>query len=298
MTSKPHTERLAYRWGYTTGMFSFLRRLSGLVGRKASGGIAAAFARCYCATQPGIVDVVARNLKLLNHPTPQRSAPEVFVNYARTLADYFWLAGRPRAEAASLADVEGFSPALTAGTGAVLATGHFGFFEFGALALAEQGIPVSVVTHAEPAGKLTRWRADYRRRWGAETIELGSDAFSSLRVVTAIQSGQLTAMLVDRPMGGRTIDIALPGGTISFSTAPALLSWMLGCPVIPVSVRRTTDGRFAVQTGGPVVADRSLPRDQAINDCTRQIAESLIAEFRRDPLQWYHFVPLAIGSPA
>jgi lauroyl/myristoyl acyltransferase len=279
-------------------MFSFLRGLSGRVGRRASASIATAIAKCYCATQPGIVDVVARNLKLLSHPTPQHSAPKVFANYARTLADYFWMAGRPRAEAASLADVEGFSLVLPDASGAVLATGHFGFFEFGALALAEQGIPVSVVTHAEPAGELTRWRADYRQRWGAETIELGNDAFSSLRVVAAIQSGQLTAMLIDRPMGGRTMDVALPGGTIPFSTAPALLSWVLGCPVIPVTVRRTPHGRFAVQTGRPVVADRSLPRDQAINDCTRQIAESLIAEFRRDPLQWYHFVPLADGSPA
>ena len=55
--------------------------------------IATLFARCYCATQPGVVAVVARNLDLLGHPDSRRSAPRVFENYARTLADYFWLAG-------------------------------------------------------------------------------------------------------------------------------------------------------------------------------------------------------------
>jgi len=250
-------------------------------------------ARCYCATQPGVADVVARNLELLGAPSPRRAARKVFVNFAKTLADYFWLAGRSREEAVALADIESHLPEIPAGCGAVLAAGHFGFFEFGALVLAMKGIPVSVVTHAEPSGELTRWRADYRRRWGAETIEIGTDPFSSLQVATAIGEGRLTAMLVDRPVGGRSMDIELPGGRIPFSTAPALLSWMVDCPVIPVSVRRTPGGRYAVRTGPPVRASRDLSRDESLADCTRRIAGSLARDFQSDPLQWYHFVPLS-----
>ena len=254
--------------------------------------IASFFARCYCATQPGVVAVVARNLKLLGHPSPRRSAPKVFENYAKTLADYFWLAGKSPEEAAALADIEG-PLEIPAGCGAVLATGHFGFFEFGALVLGMKGIPVSVVTHAEPTTSLTRWRADYRMRWGAETIELGGDMFSSLRAATAIGEGRLTAMLVDRPAGGRSIEIDLPGGKIPFSMAPALLSWMVGCPILPASVRRTPGGRYAVTTNPLVRADRNLPRDKSLADCTRRVAETLLRDIQRDPLQWYHFVPLS-----
>ena len=290
MTS--HTDRLAYRLGYTSCAFSFLRGLSGAVGRKGSSLIASMFARFYCATQPGVVVVVARNLELLGHPAPRRSAPKVFENFAKTLADYFWLAGKSREEAAALADIEGPLD-IPAGSGAVLATGHFGFFEYGALVLGMKGIPVSVVTHAEPTTALTRWRAGYRMRWGAETIELGGDMFSSLRAATAIGEGRLTAMLVDRPLGGRSIEIELPGGKIPFSMAPALLSWMVGCPILPASVRRTSGGRYAVTTNPLVVADRSLPRDEALADCTRRVAETLVRDIQKDPLQWYHFVPLS-----
>ena len=291
MTS--HTERLAYRLGYTSGAFSFLRSLSGAVGRSGSSMIGEFLARGYCATQPGVVGVVARNLELLGLPASRRSARQVFVNFAKTLADYFWLAGKSREEAAGLADIESHLPEIPAGRGAVLAAGHFGFFEYGALVLAMKGIPVSVVTHAEPTGALTRWRAAYRLRWGAETIELGSDTFSSLRAAAAIGEGRLTAMLVDRPAGGRSMDVDLPGGRIPFSMAPALLSWMVECPVIPVSVRRAPGGRYTVLTGPPVLADRSLPRDEALADCTRRVADSLVRDFRSDPLQWYHFVPLS-----
>ncbi len=288
-----HTGRLAYRLGYTHWAFSALRATAGILGRRGSALIAIVFSRFYCATQPEIVGVVARNLELLNHPSPRQSAPKVFENFALTLADYFWLATKSPREAFALADMDVPLPASIGTQGAVLATGHFGFFEYGALVLGMKGIPMSVVTHAEPSDALTLWRAAYRKRWGAETIELGTDAFSSLRATSAIEGGRLTAMLVDRPLGGRSLDVELPGGKIPFSLAPALLSWMTGCAIIPVTVRRTPTGRYAVCTGTPLVADRSLPRDEALAVCTRQLAAALVRDFQSDPLQWYHFVPLS-----
>ncbi len=285
-----HTRKLAYRFGYTASAFSLLRLISSLLGRRASGGIARFVAKAYCSTQPGVVRTVADNLRLLDRSADTGNAVHVFENYAETLSDYFWLAGRSGDEAFALADIEGALPALS--SGAILATGHYGFFEFGALVLTRAGMPVSVVTDAEPTSGLTRWRADYRKRWGAETIELGSDAFASLRAAEALEAGRLTAMLVDRPVGGRSLPVEIPGGAISFSMAPAILSWMTGCPVIPVSVRRTPAGRYVVRTGDPVSADRSTARDTAIEDCTRRIADALVQDFLCDPLQWYQFIPL------
>lgn len=285
-----HTRKLAYRLGYTATAFSLLRRISSLLGRRASCGIATFFARAYCVTQPGVVRTVTDNLRLLDCSSNTGDAVRVFENYAGTLADYFWLAGRSGDEAYSLADIEGSLPALS--SGAILATGHYGFFEFGALVLTRAGLRVSVVTDAEPTSGLTRWRAAYRKRWGAETIELGGDAFSSLRAAGALEAGRLTAMLVDRPVGGRSLPVELPGGVISFSMSPAILSWMTGCPVIPVSVRRTAAGRYVVRTGELVTADRATSRDSAIEGCTRRIADALVQDFLSDPLQWYQFIPL------
>lgn len=287
----PHTARLAYRLGYSSAIFSTFASMSALVGRRASTAVASCLAAGYCATHPDVVRVVAKNLALLGHPGGYPDAARVFRNFAVTLADYFWLASKTQEQAHALADIEGSLPTLK--TGAILATGHFGFFEFGALALTRVGIPVSIVTDAEPTPGLGRWRADYRARWGAQTIELGNDAFSSLRAAEAITAGRFAAMLVDRPVGGRSLAIELSGGAIPFSMAPAILSWMTGCPIIPVSVRRTDRKRYAVRTGAPVMADRSLPRDEALAACTREVAATLIGDIQRDPLQWYHFVPLS-----
>jgi len=301
MPVTPHTGRLFYRVGYTAGFFSLLQATARWAGRDGSGRIARTLARIYCATAPAIVKVVARNLRLLtDRDVRNNEAKLVFLNFATTLADYIWLGSRSREEAFALADLdcnfEHLRAACVGGQGAILATGHYGFFEFGALVLGQMQFPVSIITHPEPSPGLTRWRADYRSRWGAETIELGNDAFASLRAAEAIGRGRLTAVLVDRPQGGRTTPIALPGGTIPYSLAPALLSWMTGCCIVPVSVRRTTDGRYAISSSKPVTADRSLPRSEALELCTRKVAAALHEAFLKDPLQWYHFVPLDLAE--
>ena len=297
MSVKPHTGRLFYRLGYTAGFFSFLSSAARLLGRNGSARLARSLAWIYSSTQPAIVRIVADNLSLLqNRAVPSAEATRVFESFALSLADYIWLGSCSDAEGFALADIEAdlehLRSACADGHGAILATGHYSFFEYGILILGQMGFPVSVITHAEPSPALSRWRAAYRKRWGAETIELGNDAFSSLRAVEAINQGRLTAMLVDRPNGGRSQMIDLPGGSIPYSLAPALLSWMTGCAVVPVCVRRKKTGRYAILSGAPICADRSRSRAEALADCTRQIAAALNSEFLQDPLQWHHFVPL------
>lgn len=295
---RPHTDRPAYRLGYSAWAFGFLAKASRTLGRRTAAAIARTTASLYTRANPDIVAVVAANCSLLEgREVSQADASENFTQFALTLADYLWLGSRSIEQGFVLADLDGGFEALRAaresGKGAILATGHFGFFEFGALVMCRMGFPISVVTHAEPSPALTTWRAAYRRRWGAETIELGTDAFSSLRANEALERGRFTAMLVDRPTGGRNLDINIPGGRIPFSMSPAILSWMTGCAILPVTVRRTPNARYAIQAGQPIEVDRSLSRNDAIAECTRRMADSLIQAFRRNPRQWYHFVPLA-----
>lgn len=295
-----HKDRGFYRIGYRAWVFEFLSKGTTLCGRRFSAWSGAMAGMMYAKTHPDVVQVVVRNLGLLeNRAFSTTEASRVFANFGRTMSDYFWLGGQSREAGYALAEVEAdlanFQKLCSGSTGAILATGHYGLFEFGALVLGHLGYPISIVTHAEPTRSLSQWRADYRARWGAATIELGTDAFSSLRAVEAIEAGRLTAMLVDRPTSGRSLLAPLKGGTASFSMSPALLSWMTGCKVVPVTVRRLPTGRYAIRSGEAVQADRSQPRDIAIRECSLHMAQALVGDFQRDPLQWYHFEPLTTG---
>jgi KDO2-lipid IV(A) lauroyltransferase len=182
--------------------------------------------------------------------------------------------------------------------GAILATGHFGLFEYGGVVLSNMGLPVTAATMAEPTPALSAWRAAWRTQWGGETIEVGGDPFSSLTAQRALSEGRLVAMLADRPMGSHGIPVDLPGGQILFSSSPAVLSLLSGKPIIPVTVSLRPDGKYRVAAFPPLRTEK-MPhalRNQEIARCTRAVAHSLFTEILRAPEQWFQFVPVQNDS--
>jgi lauroyl/myristoyl acyltransferase len=300
MSSKPHNERVFFKLIYTPAIFEFTSRMFRFLGRGFYGAVARSVAWTYAVTQHGVRETVRKNLELLTkEPVSGRDAVRVFTSFGATIADYVAVGNMDQEEAARLcvesAGSEALEEARREGKGAILATAHFGFFEFGALLLGRSGCPVTVVTLSEHTPELTEWRANFRRRWGAETIEIGSDPFSSLRVVQTLSAGGFAAMLADRPFGGPTVPVDLPNGRIAFSTSPALLAWMADCPVIPVTVTRREDGFYRIDSK-PCIWPRRLGenRQTCVEEATRQVAESLFQEVARSPHQWYQFVPVGI----
>lgn len=242
-----------------------------------------------------------RNLALLRkEPVTEQDAISVFVNFGATIADYVAVGVLPSEKALALCaeheGIEHLRAATSTGEGLILATGHFSFFEFGAVVLGQMGHKVTIATLREPSDELTAWRAAWRERWGTQTIAVGGDPFSSLQVTRAIEEGRCMAMLADRPITERGVPFDLPNGQTMLSSSPALLSWMTGCKILPVIVTRLPNGRYRI-TAKPVVQANRVPhrqRDGEIARCTRELGTALFEEIRRTPLQWYQFVPVGL----
>lgn len=300
--TRPHTRRAVYRYLYSAGIFETCLRLYPFLGRRVFNAVAVTVAFCYALTQHGVRRIVRSNLGLLEGmPVSFWDAVRVFTNYGHTIADYVCAGGMRRREAMAMCSrqtgIEHVRAALAQERGAILATGHFGFFEFGTLFLSDLGYPVTVLTDAEPSPELTRWRAEFRRRWGAETLEVGTDSFAALEVVRLLNQGRFCAMLADRPLHGPSLRIAAPGGGIRFSTSPALFAYLADCPILPVAVRRLPQTKtYDLITKPCIHLDRSLPRPAALEKATRELAASLLEEFRAAPTQWYHFVPVGCAD--
>ncbi len=297
--SKPHYEKWFFKKLYTPPVFELMARLSGVFGRGFCRWVGRMISLGYGSTQGGVREVVRENLRLLGDGVGTReNAMGVFAEFGETIADFVRLGGMDPEEAEGVcperAGFEHIDEALSHGKGAILATGHFGFFEFGALLLGKMGLPITVVTLSEHIPALTRWRADFRRKWGAETIEIGPDAFSSLRVVKVLNAGGLAAMLVDRPHDHAAV-VDAPNGRTRFSESPALLAYLGDCPVIPVTISRRADGNYRM-VAKPCVWPRRLGDGRA--DCVRRgteaVAAALFEEFAREPRQWFHFVPVGV----
>lgn len=294
---KDHRQHFYYRELYTEKIFRFVDWLSLAMGRGGNVVVARFLASLYVRTHPEVVETVRKNLALL---APGRATTEVarenFRQFAWTMADYFTVGGMSGREALSLCEeyegLEYLREEQGRGVGAILVTGHFSFFEYGAILLSAFGIPSTVLTLSEPSEGLTRWRAEYRRRWGVETIEIGADSFSALQVVKELERGRMCAMLVDRPYQGPSVSIPVAGGELAFSTSPALMGWIAGSPLIPVVVTRFSQGGYRMSAKKPIYLDRAKGRTEAIVDATKKVAAALVPEFCTYLEQWHHFVPV------
>lgn len=298
---KPHTERWAYRKLYTANIFQFTTGLYPFLRRPGFQAVARTVAWFYAVTQPAIRQVVRKNLTLLRkEPVSDAEAIRVFVNYGATIADYVAAGAMSREDVLALCTKhigqEHLAEATRGGRGVILATAHYGFFEFGAVVLGGEGYKVTIATLPEPSDPLTEWRANWRARWGTQTVPVGADPFSSLHIVRALEAGRCTAMLADRPIGERGFPVDLPNGRTHFSISPALLSWMTGCKILPALISRRPGGRYHINTLPAIEARRGAgrSRQEEIERCTRELAGVLFGEIRRDPLQWYQFVPVGV----
>lgn len=281
---KPHTERWAYRRLYTDRIFALCTALYPIFRRGGFQAVSRSVAFFYALTQPAVRRVVRANLSLLRRePVTDSEALRVFVNFGATIADYVAVGAMPTEQALALCrdhqtGMEHLRDAMAGGRGVILATAHYSFFEFGTVVLGSMGLPVTIATLPEPSPQLTAWRAKWRHRWGAETIEIGADPFSSIQIIRSLEKGRCMAMLADRPIVEHGLPVELPNGRTAFSTSPALLSSMTGCAVVPVIVTRLPGGHYRITAKPPITA-RAVPREERkaeIESCTRAIAASLL----------------------
>jgi len=158
--------------------------------------------------------------------------------------------------------------------------------------LTRRGIPLHVITLAEPGRGLTEMRQASRARRGIETLVIGQDAFAFVEVIKRLQNGATVALLVDRPPDATSIKVQLFGKPFPASIAAAELARASGCVLLPVYLPRT-NGAYAAHVLPAIDYDRpSLRERSARQELTQRIITAFEPVIRQHLDQWYHFVPI------
>jgi lauroyl/myristoyl acyltransferase len=293
---KPHYSQTLYRaFWFDTGV-----RLARLFGVRGARSVARLLAGAYRVTHPRAEAAVRENLTLLCGPQLHADmVRRTFRNFGATLADYFQLGARTKQDALALIESRhGFDhiqDALRDGKGALLVTVHTGLFELGGLLMEEFRLPLVVLSLPEPSAALNRWRAAYRQRWGADTLEIGADQFSFVGISRQLAQGKCVAMLMDRPHGnGDVVMVDFPHGQVPFSTGPVWLSLMTGAPLVPATILATKSGRYTMEAMPPLRTQwRGPDRQATAREFTLELANRFREPLCNHPDQWYQFVPLS-----
>jgi KDO2-lipid IV(A) lauroyltransferase len=252
--------------------------------------------KIYAMTHPEAVARVLKNLRLLDGKIEKARAEKVYEEFGKTMADYFYVTTRPPGEAMKIIrEEDGFShleDLRKKGMGGVIVTAHLGLFELGGLIMSHHRFPTAVLTLPEPSSGLTEWRAQARRKWGAETIEVGTDAFVFLDIARRLREGWLIAALIDRPNSPEPSPVKFPHGTAGFSSGILLVAQQCGVPVIPATMVRLPSGYYRAQVFEPIMIEPCGSRAETLQFYSQRIADIFMPTLCTHPEQWYQFTPL------
>lgn len=252
-------------------------------------------------------DVVIHNLLPLcegDRVRAEAAARRLFLNFGGKLVDLLRCEAGCPAEAMidQLINAAIVLDARNRRGGLLLVTPHLGNWEFGGYILAARNIKLHVVTLAEPGRALTEVRARARRRNGIETIVVGDDPFAFVQIIKLLGEGAVMAVLLDRPTPANAATIELFGRPFQAALAAADLARASGCAIVPVFILRSAQG-YCVELQPPISYDRTSLGDRAGRvQLTREIFRVFEPFIRKNPDQWYHFIPIwpegALPAPA
>jgi len=181
--------------------------------------------------------------------------------------------------------------------GILFITVHLGNWEHGGQLLSQLGIPLTILTQAEPDDGLTALRIDLRRRCGVETLIVGQDSFAFVEVIKRLQAGAALALALDRPPARGGVVVELFGRPFTAPAAAAELARASGCALIGVTIVRRPTG-YAVKVLPEFLYDRrALGSREARRGLTQNILRALEPEIREHIDQWYQFVPIWAVNP-
>lgn len=264
------------------------------VGRVAFAGLGA----LAHAVAPGARAVVAGNLSRVlgrppDSPLVRAATREAFGLYARYWHETFFSRTFSRGEIIRRFRMDGLEhvdAALEAGGGCIVVLPHMGNWDAAGQFMAAKGYRlVSVAEELRPQ-RLAELFLRHRERLGIEILVLDDSKAVGLRIAQLLSENAVIALVADRDLGGRGVEVEMFGATRRIPAGPALLSLSTGAPLSAASVY-TADGGWFCRIGPPLQLERTGSMREDVQALTRALA----AEFERGiaarPVDWHMFQP-------
>lgn len=227
--------------------------------------------------------------------TAARLARKSFSNYAVYLVDFlrFTSVTAEEVRARLVFDEWDRLELERAGNGILFVTMHFGNWDLGAAAVAEHGIPISVIADTFGEPRLNDLVMGARRHLGMEVIPAERMGPSVLR---ALRRNDVVAMLIDVPQPGPGVEVDFFDGPIAVADGLARIALRTGASVVAVMLPRI--GR-SERVAGEIRPVRFIPtgdHERDVRELTQATMRTLEAMVRKHPDQWYIFRDLWVAD--
>lgn len=218
---------------------------------------------------------------------------EVMESYGRYWAEALWVRKRRIPELLASTEVEGLDLVLAArdaGAGMIFALPHMGNWEVAAPILSVNDIEVLAVAERLSNERITDWFTTMRAEFGIEIVLATGRVEVMRRLEAALGENKAVALLSDRDIKGRGVEVAFFGEVTTLPPGPATLAVRTGAPLMPVATYFDDDG-YRVVVKPPL----AVPGEGNRSDRVRAITQNLAAEMEQlilaAPSHWHLVVP-------
>jgi lauroyl/myristoyl acyltransferase len=263
----------------------------------------AAADRAYKGNGPG-TQRLRRNLSMVVGPDADLEAVvrKGLRSYARYWMEAFRLPSRTKQQFLDdfrLLDHDELAAVMADGKGVILALPHVGNWDAAAAYWAANGWPmITVAERLKPEGVFEQFVA-YRENLGIEVVPLTGGQRPPLDVLAEKATrGYAVALLADRDLSARGVEVRFFGGRTRMPPGPALLALRTGAPLYAVDLSFTD-----TQTVGSVrrieLPDQSEGAlDVRVRLVTQRLADAFAIGIAEHPQDWHMLQKLWLDQPA
>lgn len=239
--------------------------------------------------------MAARHMKrVLGEDAPfDEAAVDVMKAYGRYYAEALWAREHRVDEMLAVTRVEGMEHLLAArdaGTGMIFALPHMGNWEAAAPIAVSVGVPVVAVAEVLANRRITDWFTAMRAGFGIEVVLATGRIEVMRRLEEAIRDSKAVALLCDRDLKMRGIEVEFFGERTTLPPGPATLAVRTGAPLHPVGCY-FDDGGYRIVVKPPLSVPGEGTRPERVAAMTQALAVELEKIITEEARQWHLVVP-------
>lgn len=292
MKGETPRETVAY-WGYRS-----LERVAMALPERIGRWAFAALGRTAFRSLPNLRATVAANQArvLGTDPGDDRVAlatREAFELYARYWFDAFRIRAMTKDEFNArmrLVGLEHVDRALEAGRGCICVLPHLGNWDAGGHWFGVNGYRIAAVAEELRPRRLYELFTRHREQLGMRVIGLEKDAHVGTQLKQLLSENWMVALVADRDLSGRGIEVEMFGAPRKVPAGPALLSLTSGAPILPAPTA-TLDRGWEVRFEAPLEIERTGSLRADVAELSRLMAARFERAIAARPTDWHMFQP-------
>jgi phosphatidylinositol dimannoside acyltransferase len=266
----------------------------------------AAADRAYRRNGPG-TQRLRRNLRVVLGPGASDARLDDVVraglrSYARYWMEAFRLPSQSRKDFLAgfrLEQADEFHAAMAAGKGVILALPHLANWDAAAAWGASQGYRlITVAERLKPEGVFEQFVA-YREKLGIEVLPLTGGQRPPLDVLAEkATQGYAVALLADRDLSSRGVEVRFFGGRTRMPPGPAMLALTTGAPLYAVDLSYAPTQTVGVLRRIELPSPDEGPLNVRVRVVTQRLADAFAVGIAEHPQDWHMLQKLWLDQPA